>query len=238
MVLFRKTETPLPDMPQLSIAKYSDLSIQPHDALAITVSCIDPQLASPFNLVDARSGGQIESNSPFSSFLVDNNGEINYPVLGKIQVAKLTMPQLRDTLVKKLKTYIKDPTVNIRRVNFHVTVLGEVAKPGTFNIASERITLLEALGMAGDLTPYSDRQRILVLREENGKVTSMKIDLQSPDFFTSPYYFLHQNDMVYVDPKKSKRASVNDPANKYVTWSTAGLSAVSAIITVIALLKQ
>lgn len=228
----------MPDMPQLNIAKNSDLSIQPNDALSITVSCIDPQLASPFNLIDMRSGGQIQPNSPFSSFLVDNNGEINYPVLGKIQVAKLTMPQLRDTLIKKLKTYIKDPTVNIRRVNFHVTVLGEVVKPGTFDIASERITLLEALGMAGDLTPYSDRQRILVVREENGKVTTMKIDLQSPDFFTSPYYFLHQNDMVYVDPKKSKRANVNDPANKYVTWSTAGLSAISAIITVIALLKQ
>jgi polysaccharide biosynthesis/export protein len=238
LVLYRKTETPLPDISPVSVAKSIDLNIQPNDALSITVSCIEPQLAVPFNLIDTRSGGQLQANSPFASFLVDNNGDINFPVLGKMQVAKHTIPQLRDTLIKKLKIYMKDPSVNIRRVNFRISVLGEVGKPGSFDINSERVTLLEALALAGDMTPYSDRQRVLVVREENGKITSMKVDLQTPDFYSSPFYFLHQNDVVIVDPKKSKRGSVNDPANKYVSWGSAGLSAITAILTVIALFKR
>jgi polysaccharide biosynthesis/export protein len=238
LILFRKDETSLPDIAAISSYKNLDLPIQPNDALSITVSCLDPQLAVPFNLVDMRSGSAIQANSPLISFLVDSNGEIDYPVLGKIKVEKLTIPQLREVLTKKIKTYIKDPTVNIRRVNFKVTVMGEVVKPGTFEINSERITILEALGLAGDMTPHSDRQRVMVVREENGKVTAQKIDLQSVTFFSSPYYYLRQNDVVYVDPKKSKKGSVNDPANKYVNWVVAGFSAVAAVLSVVAILRN
>lgn len=238
LVLFRKNEMPLPEMPPISIPKNIDLNIQPNDALSITVSSLDPQLAVPFNLIDTRAGGQIQANSPFISFLVDSNGEIDYPVLGKLQVAKLTIPQLRDTLVMKIKPYIKEPSVNIKRVNFRITVMGEVVRPGSFEISSERVTILEALGMAGDMTPYSDRQRVLVVREENGKIITRKVDLQSPDFFNSSFYYLHQNDVVYVDPKKNKKGATTDPANKYITWGSAGLSAITAILTVIALLRK
>jgi polysaccharide biosynthesis/export protein len=238
LILFRKDEKALPDIPSINSYKNLDLPIQPNDALSITVSCLDPQLAVPFNLVDMRSGGNIQSNSPLLSFLVDSNGEIDYPVLGKIQVAKLTIPQLRDVLTKKLQSYIKEPSLNIRRVNFKVTVLGEVVKPGSFEVVSERITILEALGLAGDMTPHSDRQRIMVVREENGKITTRKIDLQSPDFFNSPFYYLHQNDVVYVDPKKTKKGNVNDPANKYLNWITAGFSSIAALLSIVAILKK
>jgi polysaccharide biosynthesis/export protein len=238
VVLFRKNEAPLPDMPTINMPRNNELTIQTNDALAISVSCIDPQLAAPFNLVDARTGGQILANSPFISYLVDTRGEIDFPVLGKIPAGKLTIAQLKDTLQKKIRPYIKEASINIRRVNFKISVLGEVTKPGSFEINSERVTVLEALALAGDLTPYSDRQRIQVTREENGKIVSMKLDLQTPDFYTSPFYYLHQNDVVYVDPKKSKKGGVNDPANKYIAWGTAGLTAISTIVTVLVLLRK
>lgn len=238
LVLFRKNESSLPDLPQINTYKTIDLSIQPDDALSITVSCIDPQLAAPFNLVDARSGGVTQSSSPLISFLVDSKGDIDYPVIGKINVINKTIPQLRDTLIGKIQSYIKEPSINIRRVNFRVTVLGEVTKPGTYNISSERITLFEALGLAGDLTPYSDRQRIMVVRDENGKTTSGKINLQSTDFFSSPFFFLHQNDVIYIDPKKSKKANINDPATKYLSWGTGVFSAISTVVTMMFLLRR
>ena len=238
LILFRKGEKPLTELAATNVNKNADVPIQPNDALSITVSCLDPQLALPFNLVNMQVAGQIQPESPLASFLVDGNGDISYPVLGKISTSKKTITQLRDFLVEKLKPYIKEPSVNIRRVNFKITVLGEVAKAGIFTIQSERVTVLEAIGLAGDFTSYSDRQRVMVVREENGKVNSVKMDLQSSDFFTSPYYFLHPNDVVYIDPKKSKKGTVNDPANKYVTWTSAGLSAISAVITVLILLKQ
>jgi polysaccharide biosynthesis/export protein len=238
LVLFRKDETPLPDISPIKTVKNIDLTIKPDDALSITVSCIDPKLAEPFNLVDLQTVGYIQQGSPLVSFLVNNNGEIDYPVLGKINVANKTIPQVREILINRITPYIKDPSVNIRRVNFRITVLGEVLKPGSYIIASERVTLLEVIGMAGDLTPHSDRQRIMVVREENGTTSFGKIDLQSPDFFNSPYFFLHQNDVVYVDPKKSKKAVVSDPASRYITWASASLSAVSAIVTIIVLIGK
>jgi polysaccharide biosynthesis/export protein len=238
MVIFRKNEAPLPDIEAINTPLNTNFLIQSNDALSITISCIEPQLAAPFNLVDTRFAGNIPSDSPLISFLVDGNGDIEYPVLGKVHVAKLTIPQLRDTLVKKIKPYIKAPSVTIRRVNFKVTVLGEVTSPGAFNITSERITVLEAIGLAGDMTPYSDRQRVMVVREVNGKTIFGKMDLQTSDFFKSPFYYLQQNDVIYIDPKKSKRGKVDDVANKYVTWATAGLSTVATIITVILLSKK
>ncbi len=238
LVLFRKNEKPLPDLPPLSTLKSSDLLIQPDDALAITVSCIDPQLAMPFNLVDTKAAGNTQPNSPLVSFLVDSKGFIDYPVVGRINVVNKTISQLHDTLVSRIKPYIKEPSINIRRVNFRVTVLGEVLKPGSYTIGSERITLLEAIGLAGDLTPYSDRQRIMVVREDNGKTMFGKINLQSPDFFTSPYFFLHQNDVVYIDPKKNKKSVVGDTSTKYLTWVSTGISALSAVITIFVLSRR
>lgn len=238
LVLFRRAETPLPYIEPLSSLNKVDLTIQPDDVLSITVSCYDAQLAVPFNLIDTRQAGATQANSPLVTYLVNSKGDIEYPVLGRIHVGKKTIIEIRDTLYARIKPYIKEPSINIKRVNFRITVLGEVAKPSSFSIATERVTLLEALGMAGDLTPYSDRQRIMVVREENGKMVFGRVDLQASDFFTSPYYYLHQNDVVYVDPKKNKKGTVSDPAAKYISWGTAALSAISTVITVIILAKK
>jgi polysaccharide biosynthesis/export protein len=238
MVLFRRGNEPLPLIEPLSSLNKIDLTIQPDDILSITVSCYDPQLAVPFNLIDTRQAGSTQSNSPLVTYLVDSKGFIEYPVLGRISVGKKTIIEIRDILYAKIKPYIKEPSINIKRVNFRISVLGEVARPNFFILNSERVTLLEALAMAGDLTPHSDRQRIMVAREENGKMAFGRVDLQSKDFFMSPYYYLHQNDVVYVDPKKSKKGSVNDPAAKYITWGTAVLSAVSAVLTAVVLTKR
>jgi polysaccharide export outer membrane protein len=238
LLLFRSTEEPLNEiLPKIALQKY-DATIQPNDALTISVSCFEPQLAIPFNLVDTRNIGNIDPSSALISYLVNNAGEIEFPVLGRIYVGNKTIGQIRDLLTDKIKPFIKDPIVIVRRVNFRITVLGEVQKPGSFSISSERVTILEALGMAGDMTAYSDRQRVLVVREENGVLNFGKVDLQSSDFFSSPYYYLHQNDVVYVDPKKSKKAVVEDPATKYITWATVGFSVVSSVVTMLLILGR
>ena len=238
LVLFRRSEKPLPNIDPLSTLSKYDQTIQPDDALSITVSCYDAALAAPFNLIDPRQAGNMPTNSPLASYLVDSKGDIEFPVLGRIHVGRKTIIEIRDTLYKKIKPYIKEPSINIRRINFRITVLGEVARPGSFNINSERITVLEALGLAGDMTPYSDRQRVMVQRDENGKVIFGRVDLQSTDFFTSPFYLLHQNDVIYVDPKKNKKATVVDPAAKYLTLGTAVLSALSTIVAIFALTRR
>ena len=238
LVLFRRSEKPLPNIDPLSTLSKYDQTIQPDDALSITVSCYDAALAAPFNLIDPRQAGNMPTNSPLASYLVDSKGDIEFPVLGRIHVGRKTIIEIRDTLYKKIKPYIKEPSINIRRINFRITVLGEVARPGSFSINSERITVLEALGLAGDMTPYSDRQRVMVQRDENGKVIFGRVDLQSTDFFTSPFYLLHQNDVIYVDPKKNKKATVVDPASKYLTLGTAVLSALSTIVAIFALTRK
>ena len=157
--VIRRSEKPLPNIDPLSTLSKYDQTIQPDDALSITVSCYDAALAAPFNLIDPRQAGNMPTNSPLASYLVDSKGDIEFPVLGRIHVGRKTIIEIRDTLYKKIKPYIKEPSINIRRINFRITVLGEVARPGSFSINSERITVLEALGLAGDMTPYSDRQR-------------------------------------------------------------------------------
>jgi polysaccharide biosynthesis/export protein len=241
MVLFRRAETPLTDLQPLSNYAKPELTIQNDDALYIVVSCYcKPELIAPFNLVNPIVASNVQASSPVASFLVDNKGEIDFPVLGKLQVARKTIAQVKDTLYKKIKPYITDPslTINIRRVNFRITVMGEVNKAGTFNINSERVTLLEALGMAGDLTAYSDRERITIIREVNGKTTYGKVNMQTSDFISSPYFYLYQNDVVYVDPKKSKRAVVQEPADKYLARGSAILAGISTFVTFLIFFKD
>jgi polysaccharide export outer membrane protein len=132
-----------------------------------------------------------------------------------------------------LKVYLKNPVVNIRFVNFRVSVLGEVNGPGTFIISNDRITILEALGMAGDLTPYSNRSNILVIREQNGIRKFGELDIQSPEIFKSEYYYLKQGDIVYIEPTKDKEASIRDQFTEYLPWVTSSLSAITTIIALL-----
>lgn len=183
--------------------------IKPGDMLSIVVSSSKPELAVPFNLYSVKSqmsalnmnAGQRQE---LEGYTVNANGDIDFPTLGTLHVVGMTRSQLTDTLKTKLAEYIPDPIITINFLNYKVTVIGEVAKPGTFNVTGDRISIFEALGMAGDLTQYGDRKNILVIRENNGVREIGRLDLKSKKIFDSPFYYLQQNDVVCVDPVNAR----------------------------------
>jgi polysaccharide biosynthesis/export protein len=186
--------------------------IQPNDILSITISSLNPEASAIFNPNSnnnaMRSTTVTGSNTEAGGYLVNADGTIQLPVLGSIQAAGLTKMQLKDNITNMIlsKKLLKDPLVEIRFLNYEVTVLGEVAKPTVITVPSEKISLLKAIGLAGDLTIYGKRNNVLLIREEKGKKITRHIDLNSPNFFNSPYYYLQPNDVVYVEPNKAKIA--------------------------------
>ena len=215
-----------------SIKNYNAI-IKPDDQLTINVSALDMDLVRPFNLVNGSfidASGDI--NRVQQTYLVDSNGNIDFPALGKLKLAGLSRIQATEMLRTQLKDYVKDPIVNIRIINFQVTVLGEVRNPGSFIIQNERITVLEALGLAGDLTINAKRDNVLLIREENGKKTYNRIDLTSEDVFNSPVYYLTQNDVIYIEPNKSKVKSSNIGPNTSTTLSIVGTLITAAALVV------
>lgn len=222
---------------QQDIERKYEVFIHEDDLLAIMVNSKDPELALPFNMpmVTYQLGSEGTSQQRVLGYLVDTNGDIDFPILGKLHVAGLSRLELRDLIKEKLISgdYIKDPVVTVQFLNYKVSVMGEVARPGSFTITGDRITLLEALSMAGDLTIYGRRDRVAVIREENGKRTILFHDLRSSDIFTSPCYYLQQNDIVYVEPNKAKAGQRDINQNNSVSvW----LSAVSVLAAVASLL--
>jgi polysaccharide export outer membrane protein len=183
--------------------------IRADDFLAINVSCDDIEAAIPFNppatLQTNMNNGYLIGNAATTGYLVDANGEIKLPVVGVIKIAELNRIQAATLIEEKLKSYLKNPIVNIQIQNFKITVLGEVKNPGTFKIPNERITLLEAIGLAGDLKATGVRKNILVVRDVNGKKEEYRIDLTKKDIFNSPVYYLNQNDVVYIEPNNTAR---------------------------------
>src|SRR5690606_7705059 len=163
-------------------------------------------------------------------YLVDSEGNIEFPVLGTIKVAGKTKEQLVNELKEKISRYVINPIVNLRIMNYQIAVQGEVNRPNVFKIDSERITLPEALTMAGDLTIYGKRDNILIIREDNGKKITQRVDLTSSDFINSEYYYLKQNDIVYVEPNKVRVNSAAVGPNVSVA-----ISVVSLLITIVAL---
>ena len=171
------------------------------DLISIFVSTLDPEASVPFNLF---RGAERNGNLPEQvDYLVDKDGEIDFPVIGKISVVGLTPEELRVNLRDALSDYLKNPIINIRLKNFTVTVLGEVARPGTYIINGEQITILEALGLAGDMTIKGMRKNVLVIREFEGTKVYNRIDLTSKNATDSQVYYLSQNDVVYVEPNNS-----------------------------------
>jgi polysaccharide export outer membrane protein len=191
-----------------NIAPALQQSIAANDILSITVSSLNPEASvifnSPTSVTNTNNGGVI--GRPNSGYLVEQDGSIQFPVLGRIQVAGLTKSELTEFLRKTLldKKLLIDPIVTINFLNFRVTVLGEVTHPMVVNVPNEKISLLEAIGMAGDLTIYARRDNVLLIREEKGKRTLKRLNLNSGSIFTSPYYYLKSNDIVYAEPNGSK----------------------------------
>jgi len=198
------------------------------DKLSITIAAMDPIAAIPYNNFEPMLSAM--GQSELQSYLIAKNGTIEFPQLGRLQIAGLTRLELIAMLQDKLAPFLVKPTVNVQLLNFKVTVLGEVKRPGAFQLKNERITVLDAIGLAGDLTVHGTRQNVLVIREtETGKVFE-RIDLTSSELFESPVYYLSQNDVVYIEPNKPK-------INSSATSATTGvwISVTSLLITILAL---
>lgn len=171
------------------------------DLVSIHVSSLNPEASAPFNLIRGAAEGGFRAEQV--DYLVDEAGEIDFPVIGKLKIEGLSPEELRLLLRNSLSEYLKDPIINIRLRNFTVTVLGEVSRPGTYPVNGEQISILEALGLAGDLTIRGVRKNVLVIRDFNGTKVYTRIDLTSKKMVDSPVYYLTQNDVVYVEPNKS-----------------------------------
>ena len=224
---------------QQKIEQIYEPIIHEDDLLAIMVNNREPELALPFNMpmvtFQLGSTGGVGSSGRVLGYLVDKNGDIDFPILGKIHATGLTRMQLTELIKEKLSEgdLLKDPIVTVQFLNFKVSVIGEVSRPGSFTIAGDRITLLEALSMAGDLTIYGKRDRVAVIRENNGKRTILFHDLRSADLFNSPCYYLQQNDIVYVEPNKARSGQSDINQNNSIgVW----VSVISLLTTIAVLI--
>lgn len=208
------------------------LIYKPDDMLNISVSAADNLAAQPFNLPVVTFSDDVNSaqgNMRLQNYLIDYEGYIEFPVLGKIKMAGLTRTEATAMLKEKIKVYARDPIVNIRLANFTVTIIGEVNSPGTFTIQDERITLLEALGLANDLSIFGQRKNVLLIREVDGQKKFAKIDLTSINAVNSPLYYLQQNDVIVVEPNNAKiRQSNYNPNNGLL------ISAIGTLTTIVA----
>ena len=221
-------------------ANYQPL-LRTDDQLLIQVGGADMEALAPFqfyyNANQAQGGGaqgmQMLQNI---TYLIDINGNINFPVLGFVKVAGLTRLQTIELLQNELQKYVEGAVVNVQLVNYKFTVLGQVRNPGVYNIPTERYTILEALGQAGDLLPTGVRQNVLVVREENGQRQEFRLDLTQKDLFASPAYYIHQNDVIYVEPNFTGQFSGTN-VQVFTQLGTTALSILLSVFTLISLSK-
>lgn len=207
----------LTDHPE-KIDMHAGIVIQPKDMISIVVSSRNPELVPMFNLpiVSYQAGSEIVSSSQqrLMGYVVDNDGYIDFPVLGKLQVAGMTRWQLSNRIKDRLleEGLLNDAVVTVEFMNFKISVIGEVNHPGTFNVEGDKITILQGLSLAGDLTIFGKRENVTVIRELDGKRTFYNVNLCSADMFKSPAYYLQQNDVIYVEPSeiKARQSTVDD----------------------------
>lgn len=212
-----------------SSATYEPI-IQPDDMLFIHLTSENTEAVAPFNAIDAR---QLNNNTNYLSYLVNKDGKIDFPVLGELKAAGLTRSEFTEMLKTRLRSYVTDPVVNMRFLNFRVTVLGEVSRPGRVESEGDRLTLLDAIAQSGDLTLYGMRQNILIVRDNNGEKTFNRVDVTAADFVNSPFYYLKQNDVIYVEPRRAKVDSTAIGGNV-----TTIISIISFLITTTLLLTR
>lgn len=194
-----------------------EITIRPHDELMITVTSTVPTASAPYNLPlsnPAKQGELKMSQTPYQqTYIVNKDGDINFPVIGKIHVEGLTTLQLTEQLAERIAKDVKDPVVRVELVNFFVNVIGEVRSPGRKEVAGERFSILDALAAAGHMTEYGDRTNVLIIRENDGKAEYHYVDLTKSDIVTSPYYYLQQNDVVMVSPTPTRESNSRYDSN-------------------------
>ncbi|MGB7526483.1 polysaccharide biosynthesis/export family protein [Sphingobacterium cellulitidis] len=225
-----------PDSTQLNTSyELNAPKLQPGDILAISVTADDVRATGPFNQVSPyNSSGTLQNTNPFiPTYAIDVDGNIDFPKLGKVNLGGRTRTEAMKYLKAEISKFIVNPGISMEVRNFRVTVLGEVRNPGSFPINNDRITLLEAIGLAGDLTINGVRNNVMVIREQNGKKEEFRIDLTKRDALNSPVYYLAQNDVVYVEPNGAKIQS-----SKYTQNTSIFVSIASVVITVISVLTR
>ncbi|MCY7421283.1 MAG: polysaccharide export protein [Chitinophagaceae bacterium] len=214
-------------------------TIQPGDRLSITVSAFNPASAAPYNIggglqgIDATTGSATSMATVNPGYLVKPDGSIQFPQFGRLEIAGKTLQQLNTTLTGMLQKFVTDPIVTINFLNYKVTVLGEVNRPGPIPAPDGNLTIIEAVGIAGDLTIFGKRDNILVIREQNGKREFGRVNLLSKNIFNSPYYKLQQNDVVYVEMTKAKAADSDQSTTRNITLATSIITVISTLTLVI-----
>lgn len=229
-----KTIPYLQGLDSLDLAKVQaqphDARVMPQDLVSIVVSCSNPELAAPFNLsvqtaVSVAQQNQTLTTQPvLQQYLVDSNGNIDFPVLGQLKIGGMTRTEVQDLVKSKLKPYIKEePIVTVRLANFRVSVIGEVTDPGTYNITNEKVNIFEALALAKDMTVYGRRDNVHVIREDaKGHKEVATLNLSNANILKSPYYYLQQNDIVYVTPNKAKATTADITSSTTIWFSIVG----------------
>jgi polysaccharide export outer membrane protein len=217
-------------------AAFTEPVIQTDDILSINVFTLNPLSGAIINQASATPilGGSANTSvasSQITGFLVDKNGEIELSLAGKIKVAGLTTFEARELVRSKVSAYYKDPNVQLRFANFKVSVLGEVNAPSSYTLPNEKVTILDALSLAGDLTIYGKRENVLIVRDNNGKKEFARLDLNSSEIFNSPFYYLKQNDVVYVEPNKRKVSASNSAQIQTISVIASVLSVIVLALT-------
>ncbi|MGK6351553.1 polysaccharide biosynthesis/export family protein [Parapedobacter sp. DT-150] len=226
------------DSPNVKLPEYKEPVVLVDDILHITIQTIDGGTTTAINQLSggiANAGNPaaptaVNSSAP-SGYLVDKEGQISMPMLGTLKVVGLTTSEVRTLVSEEAARYFKDPTVQVRFANFKITVIGEVTRPATYTVASEKINLLDALGMAGDLTIFGKRENVMLIRDNNGEKEFVRFNLNSYDTFTSPYFYLKQGDVIYVEPGKGKVAQNNAARTQMVSILASAVSIITVIMT-------
>lgn len=234
-----------------NIEKRKEIVVLPDDILAINVSSIssitagsgtsDPvtifnEGGTVYNITSSIGGGQSGGGSN-KAYLVDANGFIDYPVLGKVKVSGLTLRQVKDMLAKRLEDFVKDPVVEARIINYKITVLGEVGSPGSIIASNHKLSVVDAIALAGDMPITGRKDNVLIIRETEGRREYARLNLNSRNVFSSPYYYLKQNDIIYVEPARVRRQESNDFLRFYLPTMTSLLSTAIAIYGVTQIVK-
>lgn len=213
-----------------------NVKIIPDDELFITVTSMIPEATAAYNipLSNPATRGNLEvyTQATQQTYIVDKQGDIKFPIIGTIHVAGMTTMELAEFLTKKISVDVEDPYVRVELVNFRINVLGEVARPGAKNVVRERYSVLDALADAGDLTPYGERSNVLLIRETDGKKEFHKLNLNDAAVLSSPYFFLQQNDVIYVEPNKVRKD--NAEYNQNNAYKVSVVSAIVSACSVVA----
>lgn len=232
---------------EIEIPENFQIRIKPLDQLTIVVNSKNPELALPFNSASTYTGLSKGVSSAVTStslqvFTVDDNGYITLPIIGQVKCDGMTRAELQSEIEKKIieSNYIADPQVNVRFANLQISVLGEVTRPGRYDIKNDKVTLFDALAMAGDMTIYGNRENVAVIREIDGKNIITKLDIRSSEIFSSPCFYLEQNDIVLVSPNKYRAASaeINQNRSFWISLASTGISFATLLITIITVAKR